>query len=211
MVRLAGLEPARVAPLPPQSSVSANSTISASNLPLSQTCPVNSASGILGFGFSRFCPSTEEPRAERRFPNRLRGSAVSGPLGSARVKPTGKVGAPVGCNCAAPGHRQLEWARPAQTCDSRVGGARVQKMRRLLERYKTSGLRFVPNHDRYEYHREPTSLACETRRRTFASLGEVLSRASGRSAAVGPGLVAQYGFIGARIACLVRSQDWAEY
>jgi hypothetical protein len=29
MVRLAGLEPARVAPLPPQSSVSANSTISA--------------------------------------------------------------------------------------------------------------------------------------------------------------------------------------
>ncbi|MDB6123376.1 MAG: hypothetical protein JWQ71_2369 [Pedosphaera sp.] len=29
MVRLAGLEPARVTPLPPQSSVSANSTISA--------------------------------------------------------------------------------------------------------------------------------------------------------------------------------------
>jgi hypothetical protein len=29
MVRIAGLEPARVAPLPPQSSVSANSTISA--------------------------------------------------------------------------------------------------------------------------------------------------------------------------------------
>src|SRR5882762_4311494 len=32
LVRLAGLEPARVAPLPPQSSVSANSTISAPGL-----------------------------------------------------------------------------------------------------------------------------------------------------------------------------------
>ncbi len=33
MVRIAGLEPARVAPLPPQSSVSANSTICAQNQP----------------------------------------------------------------------------------------------------------------------------------------------------------------------------------
>jgi hypothetical protein len=32
MVRLAGLEPARVTPLPPQSSVSANSTISAKRI-----------------------------------------------------------------------------------------------------------------------------------------------------------------------------------
>src|ERR1041385_2300466 len=34
MVRIAGLEPARVAPLPPQSSVSANSTICAHGCPL---------------------------------------------------------------------------------------------------------------------------------------------------------------------------------
>jgi hypothetical protein len=33
LVRLAGLEPARVTPLPPQSSVSANSTISANMIP----------------------------------------------------------------------------------------------------------------------------------------------------------------------------------
>jgi hypothetical protein len=40
MVRLAGLEPARIAPLPPQSSVSANSTISAT---AGMSGPINEA------------------------------------------------------------------------------------------------------------------------------------------------------------------------
>ena len=39
LVRLAGLEPARVTPLPPQSSVSANSTISAFNALNEAACP----------------------------------------------------------------------------------------------------------------------------------------------------------------------------
>jgi hypothetical protein len=46
VVRLAGLEPARVTPLPPQSSVSANSTISATKDNI-QPCPRHFA--------SRFC------------------------------------------------------------------------------------------------------------------------------------------------------------
>src|ERR1043166_1028015 len=48
MVRLAGLEPARVTPLPPQSSVSANSTISA-NGPLNESAWAGWSKSKLGF------------------------------------------------------------------------------------------------------------------------------------------------------------------
>src|SRR5881398_349751 len=54
MVRLAGLEPARIAPLPPQSSVSANSTITAQcALPIHQSL---SASNVF------FCAATNGAR-----------------------------------------------------------------------------------------------------------------------------------------------------
>ena len=85
MVRLAGLEPARVTPLPPQSSVSANSTISAT-VDLTLNCLMSATMQAQDGGQTHLNCRMFLMRAARRDPLRAWARALPGSRRNGQVE-----------------------------------------------------------------------------------------------------------------------------